>query len=167
MAGAGGESKAAGGGGRVVSRNRKALHDFEVLQRIEAGVALCGTEVKVVRAGHAGLSGAYASVDKNTGEIWLCGVNIPPYGFGNIFNHDSLRARKLLLHRREILRLRAHEERKGCTLVPLSLYLKRGRVKCELGVCRGKTDIDKRETIKRRENDRDARRAMAEHSRRG
>ena len=78
-----------------------------------------------------------------------------------------MRARKLLLHRREILRLRAHEERKGCTLVPLSLYLKRGRVKCELGVCRGKTDIDKRETIKRRENDRDARRAMAEHSRRG
>ena len=166
MAGAGKSPSAADGGSGVVSRNRKALHDYEVLQRLEAGVALCGTEVKVVRAGHAGLSGAYASVDKNTGEIWLCGVNIPPYGFGNIFNHDSLRARKLLLHRRELLKLRAHEERKGCTIVPLSLYLKRGRVKCELGVCRGKNVVDKRETIKRRELDRDARRAMASAVRR-
>ena len=157
-----GNDNAKGGGGLVfVARNRKALHDYEVLQRVEAGVALCGTEVKVVRAGHASLSGAYASVDKNTGEVWLSGVNIPPYGFGNLFNHDSLRARKLLLHRKEILKLRAHEERKGCTLVPLALYLKRGIVKCELGVCRGKTDVDKRETIKRRELDRDARRLMA------
>ena len=162
-----GKPQSGGSAPHFVSRNRKALHDYEVLQRVEAGIALCGTEVKVVRAGHAGLTGAYASVDKNTGEIWLCGVNIPPYGYGNIFNHESLRARKLLLHRREILKLRAHEERKGCTLVPLSLYLKGGRVKCELGVCRGKSDVDKRETIKRRESDRDARRAMAEHARRG
>ena len=149
----------AAGGISVVARNRKALHDYTVLERLEAGLALVGTEVKVVRAGHAGLQGAYAQVDKNTGEAWLCGVNIPPYGFGNIFNHDSLRARKLLLHRRELLKLRAHEERKGCTIVPLSLYLKRGRVKCELGVCRGKDTVDKRETIKRRELDREARRA--------
>ena len=149
----------AAGGISVVARNRKALHDYSVLERLEAGLALVGTEVKVVRAGHAGLQGAYAQVDKNTGEAWLCGVNIPPYGFGNIFNHDSLRARKLLLHRRELLKLRAHEERKGCTIVPLSLYLKRGRVKCELGVCRGKDTVDKRETIKRRELDREARRA--------
>ena len=157
---------AAGPVSGTVARNRKALHDFEVLERLEAGLALQGTEVKVVRAGHAGLQGAYAQIDKNTGEAWLCGVNIPPYGFGNIFNHDSLRARKLLLHRRELLRLRAHEERKGCTIVPLSLYLKRGRVKCELGVCRGKNVVDKRETIKRRELDRDARRAMANAVRR-
>ena len=149
----------AAGGISVVARNRKALHDYEVLERLEAGLALVGTEVKVVRAGHAGLQGADAQVDRNTGEAWLCGVNIPPYGFGNLFNHDSLRARKLLLHRRELLKLRAHEERKGCTIVPLSLYLKRGRVKCELGVCRGKDTVDKRETIKRRELDREARRA--------
>jgi SsrA-binding protein len=156
----------AAGGISVVARNRKALHDYEVLERLEAGLALVGTEVKVVRAGHAGLQGAYAQVDKNTGEAWLCGVNIPPYGFGNLFNHDSLRARKLLLHRRELLKLRAHEERKGCTIVPLSLYLKRGRVKCELGVCRGKNEIDKRETIKRREIDRETRRAAANAVRR-
>ena len=131
----------AAGGISVVARNRKALHDYAVLERLEAGLALVGTEVKVVRAGHAGLQGAYAQIDRNTGEAWLCGVNIPPYGFGNLFNHDSLRARKLLLHRRELLRLRAHEERKGNTIVPLSLYLKRGRVKCELGVCRGKIDL--------------------------
>ncbi len=93
-------------------------------------------------------------------------MNIPPYGFGNLFNHDSLRARKLLLHRRELLKLRAHVERKGNTLVPLSLYLKRGRVKCELGVCRGKNEIDKRETIKRREIDRETRRAAANAVRR-
>ncbi|MBQ6102692.1 MAG: SsrA-binding protein SmpB [Kiritimatiellae bacterium] len=149
-----------------MARNRKALHDFEVLERIEAGLALQGTEVKVVRAGQAGLQGAWAQIDKNTGEAWLCGVNIPPYGFGNLFNHDSLRARKLLLHRRELLKLRGHVERKGSTLVPLSLYLKRGRVKCELGVCRGKNEIDKRETIKRRELDRETRRAAANAVRR-
>ena len=156
----------AGGEITFLARNRKALHDYEVLERLEAGLALRGTEVKVVRAGHAWLQGAYAQVDKNTGEAWLCGVNIPPYGFGNLFNHDSLRARKLLLHRRELLKLRAHEERKGCTIVPLSLYLKRGRVKCELGVCRGKDAVDKRETIKRRELDREARRAVANAVRR-
>ena len=156
----------AAGGVSVVARNRKALHDYTVLERLEAGLALVGTEVKVVRAGHAGLQGAYAQVDRNTGEAWLCGVNIPPYGFGNLFNHDSLRARKLLLHRRELLKLRAHEERKGCTIVPLSLYLRRGRVKCELGVCRGKDAVDKRETIKRRELDREARRAVANAVRR-
>ena len=147
-----------------LARNRKALHDYEVLERLEAGIALCGTEVKVVRAGHASIANAWAQIDKNTGEAWLCGVNIPPYGFGNIFNHESSRQRKLLMHRKEILRLRAHEERKGSTLVPLSLYLSRGRVKCELAVCRGKDAVDMRESIKRRESDRDARRAVAERA---
>lgn len=149
---------------KFLARNRKALHDYEVLERLEAGLALCGTEVKVVRAGHASIANAWAQIDKNTGEAWLCGVNIPPYGFGNIFNHEASRSRKLLLHRKEILRLREHEERKGCAVVPLSLYLSRGRVKCELAVCRGKTAVDKRETIKRRESDRDARRAVAERA---
>ena len=160
----GGEKNGAAAGRKFLAQNRKAFHDYEVLERLEAGIALCGTEVKVVRAGHASIANAWAQIDKNTGEAWLCGVNIPPYGFGNIFNHESSRQRKLLLHRKEILRLRAHEERKGCTLVPLSLYLSRGRVKCELAVCRGKDAIDKRETIKRRESDRDARRAVAERA---
>lgn len=160
----GGEKNGAAAGRKFLAQNRKAFHDYEVLERLEAGIALCGTEVKVVRAGHASIANAWAQIDKNTGEAWLCGVNIPPYGFGNIFNHESSRQRKLLLHRKEILRLRAHEERKGCTLVPLSLYLSRGRVKCELAVCRGKDAMDKRETIKRRESDRDARRAVAERA---
>lgn len=145
---------------QVVARNRKALHDYEVLQHLEAGLALRGTEVKVVREGHAGLIGAYADVDKHTNEAWLHGVNIPPYGFGNIFNHDTHRSRKLLLHRREILKLREHVERKGNTLIPLALYLKKGRVKCELGVCRGKAEYDKRETLRRKESDRETRRAV-------
>ena len=156
---------AAGPVSGTVARNRKALHDFEVLERLEAGLALQGTEVKVVRAGHASLQGAYAQIDKNTGEAWLCGVNIPPYGFGNLFNHDSLRARKLLLHRRELLKLRAHEERKGNTLVPLSLYMVRGRVKVEIGVCKGKNAVDRRETIRRRDVERDIRREVARHFR--
>ena len=149
---------------KALAQNRKALHDYEVLERVEAGLALCGTEVKVVRAGHAGIANAWAQIDKNTGEAWLCGVNIPPYGFGNIFNHDASRRRKLLLHRKQIDNLRAQEERKGFTLVPLSLYLSRGRVKCELAVCRGKDAFDKRETLKKRESALDARRAVAERA---
>lgn len=154
-------SGAAKGENKSLATNRKALHDYEVLQRLECGLALRGTEVKVLRAGKASLSGSYASVDKVTNEVWLEGVNIPTYEFGNINNHDAHRRRKLLLHHREILRLREHVEQKGNTLVPLSLYLKGGRVKCELGVCRGKVEYDKRETIRKRDADLDARRAMA------
>ncbi|MBQ7667244.1 MAG: SsrA-binding protein SmpB [Kiritimatiellae bacterium] len=160
-----GQQSGNGGQRKHLAQNRKALHDYEVLERIEAGIALCGTEVKVVRAGHASIVNAWAQIDKNTGEAWLCEVNIPPYGFGNIFNHEASRRRKLLLHRKEILRLRAWEERKGCTLIPLSLYLARGRVKCELAVCRGKDAADKREAMKRRESAIDARRAIADHAR--
>lgn len=149
----------------VLTKNRKALHDYTVLEKIEAGIELLGTEVKVVRMGHTSLNGAYAQVDKRTNEIFLHNVTIPPYDFGNRFNHDSLRTRRLLLHRREILRLKAHVEQKGNTLVPLSIYLTRGRVKIELGVCKGKAQADKRETIRRREADIDAKRAVAHHYR--
>ena len=149
----------------VLSKNRKALHDYTVLEKIEAGIQLLGTEVKVVRLGQVGLSGAYAYIDKNTNEIYLHNLTIPPYDFGNRFNHDSLRIRKLLLHRKEILKLRAHVEQKGNALVPLSIYLLRGKVKVELGVCKGKAQTDKRETIRRREADIDAKRAISRHYR--
>ncbi len=151
----------------MLTRNRKALHDYTVLEKFEAGLQLLGTEVKVVRMGHAGLSGAFAHVDKRTNEIFLDNVTIPPYDFGNRFNHESLRSRKLLLHKREILKLREFTEQKGHTLVPLSLYMVKGRVKVEIGVCKGKAQVDKRETLRRRESDRDAERAIARHYRGG
>lgn len=149
-----------------LARNRKAFHDYEIVDRLEAGLELRGTEVKSVREGRASLVGAWAHVDKDADEVWLDNATIQPYEYGNLHNHVATRMRRLLLHRREILRLRAFTERKGHTLVPLELYLKRGRVKLLLGVCRGKTEFDKRETIKRRELDRDARRAIANAVRR-
>ncbi|MDD4059983.1 MAG: SsrA-binding protein SmpB [Kiritimatiellae bacterium] len=152
-------------GRQFLARNRKALHDFEVLEKIEAGIQLVGTEVKVVRDGKAGLAGAFAHIDKRTNEAFLDNVTIPPYDFGNRFNHDARRTRKLLMHRREILKLRAFVEQKGHTLVPLSLYMVHGRVKVEIGVCKGKAAHDKRETLLRRESDRDAERAIARHYR--
>ncbi len=144
--------------------NRKALRDYFVMEKIEAGIELVGTEVKVVRNGEAGLTGAYAKVDN--GQLMLHQVTIPPYAFGNRFNHDSLRSRRLLVHKREILRLQALQEQKGLALVPLRLYLTpKGLVKVELAVCRGKAQEDKRETIRRREADRETQRDMAHHGR--
>lgn len=143
----------------TLADNRKALHDYFVLEKHEAGIELVGTEVKVLRNGEGSLKGAYARVEK--GELWLHQVTIPPYAYGNRFNHSSLRSRRLLMHRREILRLQAKQEQKGLTLVPLRLYLTpRGRVKVEIGVCRGKNVVDKRETVKRREADIEAKRAI-------
>jgi len=149
---------------RILTQNRKARHDYIILDRIEAGIVLVGTEVKVVRDGKASLVGAYASVDKN-GELLLNNVTIPPYDFGNRFNHDSLRTRKLLVHRSEIRKLKAQVEQKGNTLVPLSLYMVKGRVKVEIAICRGKAAEDKRETLRRRDSERDADRAIAQHFR--
>ena len=149
---------------RILTQNRKARHDYIILDRIEAGIVLVGTEVKVVRDGKASLVGAYASVDKN-GELLLNNVTIPPYDFGNRFNHDSLRTRKLLVHRSEIRKLKAQVEQKGNTLVPLSLYMVKGRVKVEIAICRGKAAEDKRETLRRRDSERDAERAIAQHFR--
>ena len=148
----------------TLSDNRKAHRDYEVLEKHEAGIELVGTEVKVLRNGEGGLKGAYAKVEN--GELWLHQVTIPHYAFGNRFNHESLRSRRLLMHRREILKLQAKQEQKGFTLVPLRLYLTpKGRVKVEIGVCKGKTDYDKRETVKRREADIEARRAIAKEFR--
>jgi SsrA-binding protein len=148
---------------RLVS-NRKALHDYSVSERIEAGIELRGTEVKSLRDGHGALTGAFCRV--RNGEVFLCGLDIPAYEYGNRFNHDPTRDRRLLLHRGEIAKLAAQVEQKGNALIPLSLYLRRGRVKVEIGVCRGKRQVDKRETLKRRTADREAARAMANHRRR-
>ena len=146
---------------KTIASNRKALHDFFVMERVEAGIALVGTEVKAVRTGQASLAGSFARVEND--EVWLHHANIPPYEFGNRFNHDPLRTRRLLLHRREIDKLKAHAEQKGHALVPLSLYLHRGRVKVDLGICKGKRQSDKRETLRRKTADMEAKRAMADH----
>ncbi len=157
-----GKDKKRNGGNLTV--NRRATHDYFVLERLETGIELVGTEVKVVRNGEAGLTGSYAQV-KN-GQLFLNQVTIPPYAFGNRFNHDSLRTRRLLVHKREIRKLQAMSEQKGLSLIPLRLYLSpKGLVKVELGVCRGKAQEDKRETIKRREADLEARRAISKHYR--
>ena len=157
-----GENKKRNGGNLTV--NRRAAHDYFVLERVEAGIELLGTEVKVVRNGEAGLSGAYAQV--KGGQLFLNQVTIPPYEFGNRFNHDSLRTRRLLMHTREIRKLQALSEQKGLSLIPLRMYLTpKGMVKVEIGVCRGKAQEDKRETIKRRDADLEARRAVAKHYR--
>ncbi len=153
------------GGRKYVARNRKASHDYTIIEKIEAGLQLRGTEVKSIRMGHAGLSGSYAHIDKRTNEAFINNMTIPPYDFGNRFNHDSLRTRKLLLHKREIRRLREFVEQKGNTLIPLSLYFIKGRVKVELGVCKGKAYADKREAIRRRDAERDTQREVARHFR--
>lgn len=139
--------------------NRKATHDYTVLEKHEAGIELVGTEVKVLRNGEGGLLGAWCKID-DANQLWLMQVRIPPYAFGNRFNHEALRTRRLLMHRAEILRLRAKVEQKGLSLIPLRLYLNpRGKVKVELALCQGKNQYDRRETIKRREADRAAQRA--------
>lgn len=133
--------------------NRRAYHDYTVLEKIECGIVLCGTEVKVVRHGEASLSGAYGAV--LGGELYIVQMNIPVYAFGNRFNHRPQGNRKLLVHRKEVEQLRLKTEAKGLTLVPLRLYLKKGRVKLELGVCRGKALHDKRDVLKTKAIQRD------------
>ena len=144
---------------RKLAANRRALHDFEVLERLEAGVALCGTEVKSVKNAQSSLAGAYARVEH--GAVLLYGFTIQPYVHGNRFNHDPERPKRLLLHRAEIHKLQAQIEQKGCAVVPLSVYLKRGLVKIEIGVCKGKRQSDKRETLRRKTAEREAERAIA------
>jgi SsrA-binding protein len=154
------EAPAPGGGIKIVAQNRKARHDYFVLETIEAGIELRGTEVKSLRDGQVSLAECYGVVEN--GQVFLLGMNIQPYKFGNVHNHEPARKRRLLLHASEIGRLFGQIAVKGQTLVPLKLYFKRGRAKVELGVCRGKEFEDKRETIKRRDADRDARREVAE-----
>ena len=133
--------------------NRRARHDYSVLENIECGIELVGTEVKVLRHGEGSLAGAYGAV--LGGELYLVGMNIPVYSFGNQFNHNPLRNRKLLVHAKEIRELKMKTEAKGLTLIPLKLYLKNGKVKVDLGVCRGKALYDKRESLKQKATKRD------------
>jgi SsrA-binding protein len=146
-------------GVQPIATNRKAFHDYEVLERAEAGVALVGTEVKSIRAG--GLNFRDAFVEYRAGELWLVGCRIAPYTHGNRTNHAEERERKLLLHRREIDKLGGRAVERGLTLVPLKAFFKRGRVKLEIGLARGKRSHDKRQAIKRRELDRELRQALA------
>ncbi len=150
--------------GSSIATNRKARRDYHVLETFEAGIELRGTEVKSIRGGRVSLIESYAKL-KN-GEAFLHELDIQPYEFGNVFNHNPRRVRRLLLHKKEIERLFAKAQIKGLALVPLKLYFKRGRVKVEMGLCRGKHVQDKRETIKRRTADREAARAIAAHKRR-
>ena len=145
-----------------IASNRKARHDYFIIESFEAGVELRGTEVKSIRTGQVSLTGAHARVED--GDVLLCGVNIPPYEHGNRFNHPPDRPRRLLLHRREIRKLQVHLEQKGHALVPLGVYLKRGLVKIELGLCRGKQQRDKRETLRRKTAEREAARDRANYS---
>ena len=133
--------------------NRRAWHDYSVLEKIECGIVLTGTEVKVLRSGAASLAGAYGAV--LGGELYVLQMHIPVYEFGNRFNHQPIRQRKLLVHRKEVAELKMKTEAKGLTLVPLRIYLKKGRIKLEMGVCRGKALHDKRETLKKKSIDRD------------
>lgn len=143
---------------RYVCRNRKATHDFELLEKVECGLMLQGTEVKSLRAGKASLEGSFARIEK--GEVWLYRAEIPEYAQGSWTNHDPKRKRKLLLHNRQIAKLEAEVSQKGSTLIPLALYFKGSRAKLEIALARGKKLHDKRQTLK----EKDAKRAMSRAS---
>ena len=146
-----------------VCRNRRAFHEYEVLDRLECGLVLTGTEVKSLRDGHASLDDAYAKIDG--GEVWLIGSDIPEYAMGNRMNHKPKRPRKLLLHRREIAKFAGKASQRGFTLVPLKMYFKDGRAKVELAVARGKQLHDKRQDAKKADAQKEIRRAMSDRRR--
>jgi SsrA-binding protein len=146
-----------------ICRNRRAFHEYEVLDRLECGLVLTGTEVKSLRDGHASLEDAYGRIDES--EVWLIGCDIPEYAMGNRMNHKPKRPRKLLLHRREIARFAGKACQKGFTLVPLKLYFKNGLAKVELAVCRGKQLHDKRQAQKKADAQKEIRRAMSQRRR--
>lgn len=150
-------------GVKLIAQNKKAFHDYHIEETMEAGIALTGTEVKSLRAGRANLRDSYAVVE--SGELFLVGAHISPYEQGNIFNHDPLRKRKLLAHAREIRRLFGKVQVAGYTLVPTKMYFKDGRVKVEIGLAKGKTTYDKRQTLARKEAQRDIERAFRSRDR--
>lgn len=151
-------------GRKVVTQNKKALHDYAIGDRVEAGLVLTGTEVKSLRAGRANLTDAFATIDD--GEAWLRGADIPEYAFGTFHNHVAKRNRKLLLHRKELTRLERQVQDSGKTLVPLSIYFSDGYAKVELAVATGKRDWDKRQVIAARDAQRDVERELADRRRR-
>lgn len=150
---------------RVISKNRRALHEYVVMDRLECGVVLVGTEVKSLRDGHCSLDDSYAKLDE--GELWLIGCEIPEYVQGNRLNHKPKRMRKLLVHRRELEKFAGKASQKGFTLVPLMVYFKNGRAKVEVAVARGKQLHDKRQSLKNEDAQREIQRAMSRSRKRG
>ena len=146
-------------GQKLIASNKKARHDYAILKTWEAGIVLAGTEVKSLRERRASLVDAFAQ--EHEGEIMLYGLHIAEYGFGSWTNHAPRRTRKLLLHRDEIEKIAAETREKGLTIIPLALYFKDGRVKVEIGVARGKRNYDKRQTLRERQDRREAERAMS------
>ncbi|MBN1524332.1 MAG: SsrA-binding protein SmpB [Spirochaetales bacterium] len=140
-------------GEKVLAVNKKARFNYEIVDVLECGIALVGTEVKSMRNGQFTFTDAYAKIENN--ELWLVGLHITAYKFGNQFNHEPTRTRKLLAHKQEIKRLRRKTDEKGLTLVPLRFYLKNGIIKVEIGTCKGKRTVDKRHDIKERDVKRD------------
>lgn len=147
---------------KVIADNRKARHDYHIEETFEAGMVLTGTEVKSLRAGRANLRDSYAAVEN--GELFLYNMHISPYTHGNMFNHDPKRTRKLLMHKREIMRLLGQTQEKGYTLVPLRVYFRRGIAKLELALARGKKLYDKREAIAKRDERRRIERILKERN---
>ena len=146
----------------TVATNKKAYHEYFVLESHEAGIELFGTEVKSVRQGKINLKDAWISIDD--GELWVNGMHIAPYDHGNIFNRDPMRKRRLLMHKKEINKLFAEVQQEGVTLIPLSAYFNRGRLKIQVGLCKGKHTYDKRATVAKRDADLEARRALKERN---
>ncbi len=144
--------------GKIIAVNRKARHDYFVLETFETGIELAGTEVKSIRAGGVNLKDSWCTIDD--GELFVKGMHISPYDKGNVFNRDPFRVRKLLMHKREIMRLLGKVKQEGLTLIPLSLYFKKNHVKLEMGLCKGKQLHDKRDDIARRDAAREIQRAM-------
>ncbi|PIR25237.1 MAG: SsrA-binding protein [Deltaproteobacteria bacterium CG11_big_fil_rev_8_21_14_0_20_42_23] len=143
---------------KIICKNKKALHNYFVEERFEAGIVLAGSEVKSLRAGLGNLVDSYSLL--RDGEVWLLKMHISPYMPASLQNHEPTRDRKLLLHHEQIRQLGDNLKTKGCTLIPLSVYLKAGKIKVELGLCRGKKKFDKRDTMKKRSADREMERAI-------
>ena len=143
---------------KIVATNRKAYNDYEILETYEAGIVLKGTEVKSAKNGRINLKDSYAKIEN--GEVFLINAHISPYSHGNVYNHDPRRTRKLLLHKKEIMRLYGKVKEKGLTLIPLKAYIKNGKIKIELGLCKGKKVYDKRAEIKKRDLEREMRYEM-------
>ena len=148
---------------KIIANNKKAYHDYFILEKYEAGIELAGTEVKSLRQGRCNLKDSWCSVDK--GELFVNGMHISPFEQGNIFNRDPMRVRKLLMHKKEINRLFGIVKQTGYSLIPLSLYFKGSRVKVQVGLCKGKKLYDKREDMAKRAAKRDMERAIKEQSR--
>jgi SsrA-binding protein len=166
MSGSGGQSPSEVRRMKIIATNRKARRDYTILEKMEAGIVLVGTEVKALREGRANLTDSYATVEDE--ELWLYNAHISPYSMGNRFNHEPKRTRKLLMHDREIRRLIGKVQEKGLTLVPLRIYFNdNGKVKVELGLGRGKKSYDKRREIAERDAKREMRRAMRRKERKG